>query len=106
MVNIKNSTVSSHTPCFPICGISALRDYLNYNDFIYVLHALYKMVLYASRVHDDKERLHRRLSRFEYGMQLPGYLSSMPIEEFLEELEDAQFVYGLFRAPIELPKFH
>lgn len=87
-------------------GLNRLENYLPYHDFIYVLHKLYKIVLASAKKKEDKITLKTRIRRFEEQSNLPGFLSIMPIEQILAELEDAQYRFPLRKREINFPTFH
>lgn len=96
------------TPCKPqlLPGLHGLEQYLEYDTFVYVLRSLYRIVFKSKTFNENKPQLQRRIQRFEEQSNLPGFLSAIPIEALLIQLEDAQYFYPIRRRDTALPTFH
>ena len=89
-----------------VLGLAAVEAELDGDTYIYVLRALYRIVLKSKSRQENSRQLQRRIKKFEEDSAFPGYLSSISIDRFLEELQDAQYLYPVRRKEIILPSFH
>ncbi len=88
-----------------VTGLKALAKYYDHYTIIYILRSLYSEVFDAAACKENKTQLKERIQRFEKSSHIHGYLSSLPIEKFLNELENSQYYYPIFNHEISLPKF-
>ncbi len=107
---IKTQTINNNQleikPSGILLGIKGLESHVEYDTLIYILRSLYSIVRKSNQLKENKHQLHRRIERFEEQSNLPGYLSVMPIEKLLEQLDDAQYFYPIRHREITLPTFH
>lgn len=87
-------------------GLKGLESYLEHYTYLYVLRHLYWVVLKSRLLRENKKELRRRIWRFEKSHALPNFLSSAPLEQFLIQLEDAQYVYPIFHREITFQNFY
>jgi len=86
--------------------LKALESHVDPETFVYILRSVYGIVFKSSELNENKEQLQRRIRNFETQSNLPGFMSALPIKEFLAQLEDAQFFYPVRRREVTLPTFH
>jgi len=89
-----------------VLGLKGLASECDHDMMVYVLRSLYHEIFKAKKRKETKEQLYRRIVKFEKDCLLPGYLSAMPVDQLLAELEDAQYFYPIRKHEIDLPKFH
>ncbi len=87
-------------------GLEGLEAYVDYHTYIYILRALYQLALKSHRLKENKHQFKRRILQFEKQSGLPGFLSSMEIDELLNKLEDAQHLYPMYRYEKPFPNLH
>jgi hypothetical protein len=73
---------------------------------LYILRYLYNLVLKSKKLGFSKEHLQRQIQKFEEQSKIPGFLSALPIDELLTQLEDAQFFYPIRKREVNFPIFH
>lgn len=88
-----------------LLGLKALESYVDPETFVYILRSIYRIVFTARDFKENKAQLRRRILEFETQSNLPGFMSALPVEELLAELEDAQFLYPISRKEVTLPTF-
>ena len=89
-----------------LLGIKGLEAHVEYDTLIYILRSLYYIVCKSTQLKENKYQLQRRIEHFEEQSNLPGFLSAIPIEQLLEQLEDAQYLYPIRRREMTFPTFH
>ena len=87
-------------------GFHGLENYVGYDVMLYILRFLYNLVFKAKRYGYSKQYLISQIEKFEKQSRLPGFLSSLPIDDFLIQLEDAQFFYPIRKFEVTFPVFH
>jgi len=87
-------------------GLEGLAAYVDHDMMLYLLRQLYKMVFRSQEEGENKQELYRRIKFFEEEANIPGFLSAMPVDKLLEELEDAQFYYPIGKREVNFPIFH
>lgn len=87
-------------------GFSNLEGYVGYDVMLYILRFLYNLVFRAKKYGYNKQYLINQIEKFEKQSRLPGFLSSLPIDELLIQLEDAQFFYPIRKNEVTFPVFH
>ena len=80
----------------PCIGFSALENLLSETDYLYVLRSLYNLVLASQRRGESLNKLQRRIEQFERDCDLPLCLSVLPMQQFLQDLEELQYLYPLY----------
>lgn len=83
----------------------SLGIHIDYDSFLYILRKLYRVVLKAKKDNLNAKGLQRRIRLFEKQSNIPDYLSSMPVNELIEQLEDMQYLYPLWSREVTLPRF-
>jgi len=101
VTTINKKSVSNIVP-----GLNALEDYVGYDMMVYILRSLYQLVFKSKELGHNKKQLHRAIKKFEEQASLPGFLSAMPIDGLLIQLEDAQFFYPIRKREVNFPVFH
>jgi hypothetical protein len=96
----------TNTPSKAILGLRGLENIFDRAVIIYIIRSLYIIIFRSKRKKETKAQLHKRIQQFEEDSKIPGLLSVVPIEQLLMELEDAQYIYPIYRREIELPTFH
>ncbi len=96
----------SKKPASLMLGLSALAEQCDHDMMVYIIRSLYMEIFKAKKRKETKAQLKRRIIKFEKDCLLPGYLSAMPIEQLLLELEDAQYYYPVRKREISFPTFH
>lgn len=87
-------------------GLNNLEEYVGYDMMLYILRYLYNLVLKSKKLGFSKEHLQRQIQKFEEQSKIPGFLSALPIDELLTQLEDAQFFYPIRKREVNFPIFH
>lgn len=87
-------------------GLKGLEAYVDHDTTVYILRTLYNIVQTSANNKEDKLVLKSRIKHFEEESNLPAFLTTIPIEQLLEELEDAQYFYPIRRREMEFPTFH
>ena len=87
-------------------GLFYLQIITDYDTFLYIIRSLYKEVLRAGRRHESPRSLRRRIRRFERESYLPRCLSNLPLDDFLTELEEIQYIYPIYANKISFQQFH
>ena len=87
-------------------GLKELASLVDQDTFQYILRCLYHIVFKSNGLKESKKQLRRRIRLFEKQCALPHYLSSMPIPQFIAELEDAQYFYPIRAWEVSLPDFN
>ena len=100
-ININTKLIPKLAP-----GLNNLEEYVGYDMMLYILRYLYGLVLKSRKFGYDKQHLQLQIQKFEEQSKLPGFLSAMPIDELLAQLEDAQFFYPIRKHEVSFPKFH
>ncbi len=94
------------TPMKILPGLEGLESYVDYHTYIYILRSLYRIAFKSHRLKENKYQLQRRILQFEKEQGLPGFLSSMSMDELLNKLEDAQHIYPMYRYEKPFPNLH
>jgi hypothetical protein len=84
-------------------GFKALENHLNTDDYVYVLRYLYGMVRKLKIKKAKKSTVMRWVQGFEKKSELPGFLSSLSIDHFLQGLEDELYLNGIQYRSIRMP---
>lgn len=87
-------------------GLKGLELHVDRETFIYILRSVYNIIFKSSKLKEDKKQLKKRIKKFEEQSDLPCFMSEIPIEDLLSQLEDAQYFYMIRRQEITLPTFH
>jgi len=87
-------------------GFNRLENYVGYDVMLYILRFLYYLVFRAKKYGYNKQYLVNQIEKFEKQSRLPGFLSSLPIDQLLIKLEDAQFFYPIRKHEVTFPVFH
>ncbi len=96
---------SSITPGL-LMGLPGLASYVEQDTLIYIIRSMYRIIFKSSRLRESKEQLHKRIFQFEQESGLPGFLSAIPVEQLLKQLDDAQYFYPIRSDEVSLPTFH
>lgn len=99
--NVQNSVIPN-----TMRGLKKLEQLFDLDTYIYILRSLYKLIFTSKQLKENKRQLQNRIRQFEQQSNLPCFLSTMPIEQLLTQLEDAQYFYPIRRREITLPTFH
>jgi|GEM_PF-2890197 hypothetical protein len=86
--------------------LKTLAFYVGQETFLYILRSLYRIIFKSSALKEGRDQLHRRIRGFERQSNLPECLSTIPVNELLVQLEDAQYFYPVQRQEVTLPTFH
>ena len=76
-------------------GIKGLANTVDYDVLIYILKSVYRLVLHSSQLKESRIDLKRRIQQFERDSLIPAFLSSLPLDQLIEQLEDAQYYYPI-----------
>ena len=86
-------------------GVKGLASAVEYDVLVYILKFVYRLVLESDQRKESGSRLKRRIQRFEKDSLIPGFLSALPLDQLIEQLEDAQYYYPIYSRDITLPRF-
>ncbi len=106
MRSLDKNTIESKSYIKILPGLEGLENYVDYDEFVYILRAIYRIIFRSGQLKESKEELAKRIARFEKQANLPEFLSSTPLEKLLEQLEDAQYYYSIYRREQKFPTFH
>ncbi|MBX9706088.1 MAG: hypothetical protein K2Q14_04785 [Gammaproteobacteria bacterium] len=87
-------------------NIDDLVSYMDYDAFIYMLKELYRLVFTAKRTRQSASDLQATVRQFEEHADLPPFLSVMPVNELIDQLDDLQYFYPIVSREINLPRFN
>jgi len=86
-------------------GFSALENFLPADDYVYVLRYVYNLLCDLRRKNIKKNEIIRYIEHFERMSLLPGFLSSLPVDQFLDELEDELYINAVLSGKDYFPTF-
>lgn len=88
---------SGSKPSSLLVGLKGLENYVEQETFVYILRSLYRIVFKSNELNESKHQLQRRFRLFEEQSNLPRFLSAVPVDKLLIQLEDAQYFYPVQR---------
>ena len=86
-------------------GVKGLARHVEHDVLVYIIKSLYRLVMYSSELEESAAQLKKRIEYFERDSLIPGFLSSLTVNQFLQQLEDAQYYYPINEINITFPSF-
>jgi hypothetical protein len=86
MTTTNKQVIRQSIPSLPklLPGLNGLESHVEPDVFIYIVRLVYGMIFKSKQLGENKQQLQRRIERFERQSDLPGFMSSVPINQLLE----------------------